>query len=97
MRRLQRAAAIAPTSKIYELMGLLYGEMQMSEQAGAALETAVKLDPNSVTAHRALALWYEFVANLPAAEREYRRALSLDAHDSHSRLSLIRVQALESR
>jgi len=96
MRRLYRAAAIQRTSKVYELIGLLYGEMGVSGEAGAALEEAVKLDPNSTTAHKALALWYESVHDLAASAREYRLSLSLDANDENARLSLMRVREMSS-
>jgi hypothetical protein len=92
MVRLQRAAAIAPTSKVYELMGLLYGEMNRPKEAGAALQTAVNIDPASATAHKGLAMWYEWVGNLEQAEREYVNVLNLDYNDSKAHLALKRVQ-----
>jgi hypothetical protein len=92
MVRLQQAAAIIPTSKAFELIGLLYGEMGRSEEAGAALLEAVRIDPKSVTAHKAMALWYESVRNLSMAEREYRASLALDRNDWNARFGLERVR-----
>jgi hypothetical protein len=94
MRRLRRAAAIQPTSKVYELIGLLYGELKMSDEAGIALHKAVEIDPASTRAHRALALWYESVSNFTAAEDEYRRSLSVDRNDQDALLSLARVRQM---
>ena len=74
------------------MIGLLYGELNHSEEAGAALQTAVTIDPASVTAHKALAMWYEWVGNLGQAEREYLTILTLDRHDSTVPFALERVR-----
>jgi tetratricopeptide (TPR) repeat protein len=92
MGRLQRAAAILPTSKVYELIGLLHGEMSQAEEAGAALRTAIELDPNSVSAHKAMALWYESIGNLASAEQEYRTVLGLDRNDGNARFALDQIR-----
>jgi tetratricopeptide (TPR) repeat protein len=92
MQRLQSAARIRPNSRVYEWIGLLYGEMNRSEEAGRALHTAVDLDPGSVSAHKALALWYESVANLEAASAEYTRSLKLDPRDREAKLALARLR-----
>jgi hypothetical protein len=97
MTRLQRAAAILPTSKAYELIGLLYGEMSRVEEAGAALRMAIDLDTGSVTAHKAMALWYESVGNLASAEREYATVVGLDRNDSQARFVLGRLRRLVSQ
>jgi hypothetical protein len=96
MRRLRRAATIRPTSKAYELIGLLYGELRMTGDAGIALRQAVALDPASAPAHRALALWYESVYNFTAAETEYRRSLAVDRNDRDTLVSLARVRQLRA-
>jgi hypothetical protein len=98
MVRLRRAAAITPTSKVFELIGLLYGEMNRSEEAGAALRTAIDLDPASVTAHKAMAMWYEWVGNLVMAEREYVTILALDRNDWKAPFAIQRLrQTLNSQ
>jgi Tfp pilus assembly protein PilF len=96
--RLQRAAAIRPCSYVYQLIGLLYGEMGNFADAGRALQKAVEWDPKSVAAHDAFALWNETVANLTAAENEYRISLNLDRYDRVARMGIARVrQALTKR
>jgi hypothetical protein len=92
MQRLQSAARIHPNSRVYEWIGLLYGEMNRSEDAGQALHKAVDLDPESVSAHKALALWYESVANVEAASAEYTRSLALDPRDREAKSALARLR-----
>lgn len=94
--RLQRAAQLQPCSRVYEWMGLVYGQMGRLEDAGAALQKAVRVDPNSETAHGSLALWYEKTNDLGAADREYRAAVSLDRSDSWAEMGLMRVHEMES-
>ena len=93
MQRLRAAAQIHPCSRVYEQMGLLYGEMGQSTDAGRALQTAVDLDANSASAHDALALWYESVQNLKSAAAEYEKGLSLDRNDVSARDGLLRIRA----
>jgi len=98
LERLQRAAAIHPCSYVYQLIGLLYGEMGSYADAGKALQKAIEWDPASVGAHNAFALWNETVANLAAAEKEYRTSLDLDKYDRTARMGVARVrQALANR
>jgi Tfp pilus assembly protein PilF len=93
MQRLRAAAQIHPGSRVYEQMGLLYGEMGQSTDARQALETAVNLDAKSASAHDALALWYESVHDLKSAEAEYEKGLSLDRNDANARDGLLKVRA----
>jgi len=94
MQHLQLAAHIQPTSQVYLWIGLLYGQMGRSEEAGTALQTAVRLDPASGAAHGALGLWYESLRNFAAAEREYRTNVTLAPDDETARLSLARVKRI---
>src|SRR6185369_3731635 len=94
MERLQRAAALNPNSRVYELIGLLYGEMHELVAAGEALQKAVEIEPNSVSAHEALALWYEKTENFTAALEEHAKSLALDPYDKHARFSRARLQQL---
>ena len=93
MRRLQASAALRPVSKTFELIGLLYGEMNRLDDARSALRRAVELDPSAASAHRALALCHEALGDLPAAEREYRVALSMEPYDGAARAGFARVTA----
>jgi protein O-mannosyl-transferase len=96
IRRLQTAARLQPCSQVYEWMGLVYGQMGWMEQAGKVLKRAVRLGPNSESAHGSLALWYEKTDNLAAAEQEYRTALSLDRSDAWALTGLARVREMET-
>jgi tetratricopeptide (TPR) repeat protein len=91
LRRLQASAALRPVSKIFELIGLLYGEMNRLDDARSALRRAVELDPSAASAHRALALCHEALGDLPAAEREYRVALNMEPYDGAARSGFARV------
>ena len=53
LHRLQRAAAIQPCSYVYQLIGLLNGEMGKRAEAGMALQKAVECDPTrwALTTH----------------------------------------------
>jgi tetratricopeptide (TPR) repeat protein len=94
MQHLQLAARIQPCSQVYLWIGLLYGQMGKSEEAGTALQTAVRLDPASGAAHGALALWYESIHNLAAAEKEYSINVSLAPDDDTARVSLARLRRM---
>ena len=93
MLNLQKAAAMAPdSSQVFQLIGLLYGEMKMPEESGLALRKAVEVGPRSTRAHSALGLWYESMHQLDQAEAQYRIAASLDHNDWESRMGLSRIQ-----
>jgi tetratricopeptide (TPR) repeat protein len=92
LEHLNRAVNINPAWKLYELIGLLNGEMNRLEAAGAALRIAVTLEPRAASTHRSLALWYEAVHDPVAAAAEYRAALLLDPEDAAAKKGLARVQ-----
>jgi tetratricopeptide (TPR) repeat protein len=92
LKHLERAAAIQPCSYVYQLIGLLQGEMGNHAEAGMALQKAVQFDPRSVGAHDAFGFWYETVANLKAAEKEYRTSLDLDRNDRAAQVGIARVR-----
>jgi hypothetical protein len=89
--RLQRAARLMPCGQVYEWMGLVYGQMGLPEESRQALQKAVQLAPESVSAHGSLALWYEKVRDFASAEQEYRRALNLNRSDLWAQIGLVRV------
>ena len=96
-RRLEFAAQIKPDSQAWELLGLLYGAMHKMGESGVALRTATRLQPESPSAHRSLAIWYEAVAAYTAAEEEYSRSLALDSRDRLAGLGLFRVRQLRAK
>jgi Flp pilus assembly protein TadD len=96
LAHLQEAARIATNSRAYEWIGLLYGEMHRSEEAGVALHKAVELDPNSVSAHEALGLWYESIHDFAAAETEHAKSVVLDPNDQNAQAALEHVRELRA-
>ena len=94
MRHLQLAAQLQPCSQVYLWIGLLYGQMGRSEEAGKALQTAIRMDPGSGAAHGALALWYESIRNFAAAENEYKANVILAPEDETARLNLARLRRI---
>jgi tetratricopeptide (TPR) repeat protein len=91
-RKLQFAVQIEPRADAWELLGLAYGELNRPDESGAALRMAVKVKPDSFSAHRSLGIWYEAMADYAAAEREYAQSLALDSHDRLAGLGLLRVR-----
>jgi Tfp pilus assembly protein PilF len=81
-----------PRSRVFEWIGLLYGEMGRSEESGRALKHAVEIDAGSVSAHDALALWYESVGQVSAALLEYHRSLNLDTDDTAAKIAIMRLE-----
>lgn len=96
MRHFQLAAQMHPCSQVFVWIGLLYGQMGRSDDAGTALRKAIRLDPDSGVAHGALALWYESIRDFSAAEREYGKNVALNPEDDTARLGLARVSRLKS-
>jgi tetratricopeptide (TPR) repeat protein len=97
LARLQEAAHVNPNSRTYEWIGLLYGEMRRSDEAGVALHKAIELDPNSVSAHEALGLWYESIHDYAAAEAEHARSVALDPNDRNAQAALDHVRELRAQ
>jgi tetratricopeptide (TPR) repeat protein len=93
LTRLKAAVTQYPNWKLFELIGLLDGEMDRMDAAGEALRTAIGMEPRAGSPHRSLALWYEARRDPAAAIAEYRTALALDPNDFRARLGLARVQA----
>jgi Tfp pilus assembly protein PilF len=94
---MQLAAQFNPHSDAWEFLGLIYGAMNKPDESGAALRMAVQVKPDSASAHRSLAMWYEAVADYAAAEREYSRSLALDRSNREATLGLLRVRQFRAR
>lgn len=97
LKRLQRASKIVDNSTVSQWIGLLYGEMGRTQEAGVALQRAVQLGPRDTAAHSALGLWYESTGNAAEAERQYRKALAIDRHNSEAQFGLARIRRLTGR
>lgn len=95
LERLTLAASMQPTAQVFEWLGLLYGKMGRSADAGKSLQKSVSLGPDRESAHGSLALWYESIHDLGGAQREYQKAIFLDPSDLWAKLSLTRVQEMQ--
>lgn len=69
-------------------LGVSYLRQGDFQSAQAKLEKAVELDPDNVTAHRALGLVYETLGDTQGAEKSYRQAVSLAPNDPEALNSL---------
>ncbi|MFW2404737.1 MAG: type IV pilus biogenesis/stability protein PilW [Gammaproteobacteria bacterium] len=69
-------------------LGVGYLRQGDLQSAQSKLEKAVELDPDNVTAHRALGLVYETLGDSKGAEKHYRKAVSLASNDPETLNSL---------
>lgn len=69
-------------------LGVSYLRQGDLQSAQGKLEKAVELDPDNVTAHRALGLVYETLGDARGAEENYRKAVSLAPNDPEALNSL---------
>ena len=88
---LHHAARVRPSAEVFELLGLLYGEMENVEASRHALESALRLNPSSASAHLAMALWYQSAQDFPNAANSYRRVLELEPFNRAARAALQRL------
>jgi len=75
-------------SELNTQLGVGYLRQGDYQSAQAKLEKAIELEPDNVTAHRALGLVYERLEDREAAEQQYRRAVSLAPNDPDALNSL---------
>jgi protein O-mannosyl-transferase len=90
---LQRAARLRPSAEVYELIGLLYGELENAEASRKALESAIRLDPQSASAHLAMGLWYQSAKDLANAATSYKRVLEIEPNN---RAAVAALRAIDS-
>jgi len=88
---LHRAASVRPSAEVFELLGLLYGEMENVEASRSALESAIRINPGSASAHLAMALWYQSAQDFRNAANCYRRVLELEPFNRSARAALQRL------
>jgi len=69
-------------------LGVGYLRQGDLQSAQSKLEKAVELDPDNITAHRALGLVYEALGDSKGAEKHYRKAVSLASNDPEALNSL---------
>ena len=75
------AAEPEKAAQAYLDLGVGYFRQGDLPQAQSALEKAIEQDPGLATAHTVLALVYERMGDIDAAEKQYRRAASLSHED----------------
>ncbi len=75
------AAQPEKAAKAYLDLGIGYFRQGDLPQAQSALEKAIEQDPDLSAAHMVLALVYERMDDIDAAEKQYKRAVSLNSKD----------------
>jgi protein O-mannosyl-transferase len=85
---LRQAAKVRPSSEVFELLGLLYGEMENTEASRRALESAIRINPGSASAHLAMGLWYHSARDWANAANSYRRVLEIEPFNRSARAAL---------
>lgn len=85
---LHHAAQVRPSAEVFELLGLLYGEMENAEASRQALESAIRINPGSASAHLAMGLWYQSVQDWTNAANSYRRVLEIEPFNRSARAAL---------
>ena len=94
MDSLQKAVAIKPDASMFELQGLLYGEMGKMAESKVALDKAIALAPKSLNPDQPFesrGYWYEVTRHYPEAIHDYKAALALNKsnYQARSRLSAL--------
>lgn len=93
LERIRQAIALSPSAHTYSILGMLYGKRGNTKEALAALDTAVKLDPNFQPAWVFLGATYGSAGELAKSVEAYRRAIALKPDDDDTRRKLALVEA----
>ncbi len=80
LEKLKQAAAINPTAHVYTQITKVYAEMQDYAEAWKAIETSLKIDPNSALSYFFRAKLYRVQNDLAHAAQDYQHAAQLDPH-----------------
>jgi tetratricopeptide (TPR) repeat protein len=84
----QAEALAKPKAKRLLALAEFYLAVENADEAGRLAEAALQLEPDSATAHQALAAARHIALRLDEAENEYARALALDPKSAAARLGL---------
>jgi tetratricopeptide (TPR) repeat protein len=74
----RRLVAIHPLADAYDRIGYLEGLQEHTDAALSAFETALRLDPNNVSAYAFRGVTKIALNDIPGARADFRRALALD-------------------
>ncbi|MGH9667956.1 MAG: tetratricopeptide repeat protein, partial [Bryobacteraceae bacterium] len=89
IEKLDQAARIRPTSKLYAQIGMMYGEVGDWKQATEFLQRALTLDPNYERAYVYLGNLYLQTKQPDEAARYYLQAVTLDPADQYAANALV--------
>lgn len=93
VERLREALAIEPSSDAYAQLAMLYGKQGKNDQALAAAEKALELDPRNDMAYFYRGNLKALAGDYAAAADSYRRALAVNPDNEQAKRGLARVSA----
>ena len=93
LAKFQQAASMQPTAHIYTQIGMAYAQQSRWAEALQALATAEKLDSNFPDTYVYRGKIYLNANQVPAAIREYRRAVAIDSTLEDARHDLALAEA----
>jgi predicted negative regulator of RcsB-dependent stress response len=91
LSKLQQAAALQPTGHVYSQIGMIHAKRKEYTEALAALDTAVKLDPQFEVTYVYRGNVYALQGDKPKAAAAYQQALQLDPQDQVARQGLLNL------
>jgi protein O-mannosyl-transferase len=91
--KFRQAAKLRPTAHVYSQIGMIFGKQGRNEEALEALAVAEKLDPNFDVTYLYRGGVRENMGDLPAAIRDFERALSINPQNQQASMALAAAQA----
>jgi len=92
LRKLQAAAALEKTAHVYTQIAMVHAKTGNTEQSFAALATAQAIDPSFDATYVYRGQLYQATNNLPAAEQEFQKALSVNPKNEQALLALQQIR-----
>jgi protein O-mannosyl-transferase len=93
--RFREAAHLLPSAQVYSLIGLTLSKQGKAEEAFAALDTALRLDPKYALAYVYLGAIHGSRNEFDAAIADFRSGLALDPQNEAARAGLIKAEAMK--
>jgi tetratricopeptide (TPR) repeat protein len=93
LEKLRRAAEFRKTAHVYSQIGMIYAKQKKIDQALAALNTAIEINPRFDMTYVYRGNIHIMTNDLEGAVRDYRRALELNPYNQVASRGLARVEA----